>query len=92
MRLLKILLPFIRGAAGALNVALTRIFDYLTGCISTGRLFALGAKGCRFKSYHSELDTEGILSGSPATQLGDFIPRSPEGEFNNEVIGSSREE
>ena len=39
-----------------------------------------------------ELDTEGILSGSPATQLGDFIPRSPEGEFNNEVIGSSREE
>ena len=28
---------------------------------------------------------------SEATQLGDFIPRSPEGEFNNEVIGSDIE-
>ena len=32
----------------------------LTGCISTGRLFALGAKGCRFKSYHSDLLLTGI--------------------------------
>ena len=31
------------------------VITQLTGCISTGRLFALGAKGCRFKSYHSDL-------------------------------------